>query len=130
LAPLLLPTTLCEPMPTLKDLLSRLSNRSEVEAVFVVGQDGLLIDQVGPEGSDAEAVAAMAPSLLHSARELGAAARHDGLTTAVVEYADGVAIVTDVPPEMILVTFVRSGVPFGALLYELRHNREQIAKLI
>ena len=117
-------------MPTLKDLLARLSSRSEVEAVFVLGRDGLLIDQVGPEGTDAEAVAAMAPNILQSARELGSAARHDGLATAVVEYADGVAIVTDVPPEMIVVTFVKPGVPFGALLYELRQNREQIADLI
>lgn len=117
-------------MPTLKDLLGRLLNRSEVEAVFAVGQDGLLIDQVGSAASAAEVVAAMAPNLMQSARELGSAADHDGLVTAVVEYNDGVAIVTDVPPEMILVTFVKGGVPFGGLLYELRHNREQIAKLV
>jgi predicted regulator of Ras-like GTPase activity (Roadblock/LC7/MglB family) len=117
-------------MPTLKTLLGRLSTRSEVEAVFAVGRDGLLIDQAGPYGSDADAVAAMAPNLLNTARELGSAARHNGLITAVVEYADGVAIVTDVSADMILVTFVKPGVPFGALLYELRHNREQIARLV
>ena len=117
-------------MPTLKDLLARLSSRSEVEAVFVVGQDGLLIDRAGPDGGDAEAVAAMAPNLMHNARELGTAASHDGLRTAVVEYTDGVAIVTDVSTEMLLVTFVKPGMRFGSLLYELRHNRDQIAKLI
>jgi hypothetical protein len=41
-----------------------------------------------------------------------------------------VAVLTDVPPEMIVVTFVRPGVPFSSLLYELRHNRDQIAGLI
>jgi predicted regulator of Ras-like GTPase activity (Roadblock/LC7/MglB family) len=51
-------------MATLKDLVARLSSRSEVEAVFVVGQDGLLIDRLGPEGTDEEAVAAMAPNIL------------------------------------------------------------------
>ena len=117
-------------MPTLRDLLTHLASRSEVEAVFAVGRDGLLIDQAGPEGSDAEAVAAMAPNVLQNARELGSAARHDGLVTAVAEYADGVAIITDVPPEVILVTFVKPGVPFGALLYELRHNRKQMADLV
>jgi len=117
-------------MATIKDLLGRLSNRSEVEAVFIIGKDGLLIDQIGPEGSDAEAVAAMAPNLLQNASELGTAARHDGMSTAVVEYADGVAIVNDISKELILVTFVRPGVPFGALLYELRRNRDQIASLI
>ncbi len=52
------------------------------------------------------------------------------MTTAVVEYADGVAIVNDISKEMILITFVRPGVPFGGLLYELRHNRDQIAQLL
>jgi predicted regulator of Ras-like GTPase activity (Roadblock/LC7/MglB family) len=117
-------------MPTLRDLLARLSSRSEVEAVFVVGQDGLLIDRAGLDGSDADAVAAMAPNMLQSARELGSAANHAGLRTAVVEFEDGVAIVTDVSPEMLLVTFVKPGMPFGALLYELRHNRDQIARLV
>ncbi len=117
-------------MPTLKDLLVKLSNRSEVESVFVVGQDGLLIDRAGPDGSDAEAVAAMAPNMMQNARELGDAANHEGLRTAVVEYSDGIAIVTDVSQDMLLVTFVKPGLSFGALLYELRHNREQIAKLV
>lgn len=117
-------------MPTLKDLLSRLSSRSEVEAVYIVGQDGLLIDHAGPADNDAEAVAAMAPNLLQNGRELGLAAGHDGLRTAVVEYSDGVVIVSDISSEMILVNFVRPGVPFGSLLYELRHNREQIAQML
>ncbi len=117
-------------MPTLKDLLARLSTRSEVEAVYIVGPDGLLIDQAGPADTDAEAVAAMAPNLLRNATEIGSAAGHDQVRTAVAEYADGVAIVSNVSPDMILVTFVRPGVPFGALLYELRHNREQIARLL
>ncbi len=117
-------------MATLKDLLARLSSRSEVEAVFVVGQDGLLIDRTGPEGTDEEAVAAMAPNILQSARELGSAAHHEGLAAAVIEYGDGVAVLTDVPPEMIVVTFVKPGVPFSALLYELRRNRDQIAGLV
>ena len=117
-------------MSALRDLLDKLSDRSEVEAVFIMGQDGLLIDQVGSEEADAEAVAAMAPNLLQNAREMGSAAHRDGLTSAVVEYSRGVAIVTDVPPDMILVTFVAPDVPFGSLLYELRQNRDQIAKLI
>jgi predicted regulator of Ras-like GTPase activity (Roadblock/LC7/MglB family) len=90
----------------------------------------LLIDQVGPNGAVGEAVAAMAPNLLQNARELGTAAQHEGVSTAVVEYGDGVAIVTDVSQDVILVTFVRPGTPFGDLLYELRHNRDQIRDLI
>ena len=49
---------------------------------------------------------------------------------SIIEYADGVAIVADVSQDMILVTLVRPGVQFGDLLYEIRHNRKQIAGLI
>lgn len=117
-------------MPKLRDLLDRLAGRPEVEAVYVVGRDGLLIDEVGPDGAVGEAVAAMAPNLLQNARELGSAAQHESVSSAVVEYGNGAAIVTDVSRDVILVTFVRPGVPFGNLLYELRHNREQIGDLI
>lgn len=117
-------------MPTLRDLLDRLASRSEVEAVYVVGQDGLLIDQVGPDGADGEAVAAMAPTLLQNAREMGSAARHEEVGSAVIEFGDGVAIVTDISADIILVTFVKPDVTFGQLLFELRHNREQIADLV
>lgn len=117
-------------MPTLKDLLDRLARRSEVEAVFVVGQDGLLVDQIGPDGTDGEAVAAMAPTVLQNARELGAAAGHERVRTAIVEYADGVAVITDISADILLVTFVSPDAPFGGLLYELRENREQIARLV
>ena len=54
-------------MPTLRDVLDRLADRSEVESVFVLGRDGLLIDQAGADGADGEAVAAMAPNLLQNA---------------------------------------------------------------
>ena len=116
-------------MPTLRDVLDRLADRSEVESVFVLGRDGLLIDQAGADGADGEAVAAMAPNLLHNANELGSAAHRDEAGSAVIEYSNGVAVVTDISPEVILVAFVRAGVPFGALLYELRQNKDRLAEL-
>ncbi len=117
-------------MPTLRDVLDRLADRSEVESIFVLGRDGLLIDQAGADGADGEAVAAMAPNLLRNANELGSAAHRDEAGSAVIEYSNGVAVLTDISPEVILVAFVRSGVPFGALLYELRQNKDQLAALV
>ena len=102
-------------MPTLRDVLDRLADRSEVESVFLLGRDGLLIDP---------------PNLLHNADELGSAAHRDEAGSAVIEYSNGIAVVTDISPEVILVAFVRAGVPFGALLYELRQNKDRLAELV
>ncbi len=117
-------------MPSLRDMLDALAAREEVSAVLVVGGDGLLIDSAGRERVDAEAAGALAPGLLSQARELGSAAGREDAGSVVVEYKNGVAIVTEVSSDLVMVTFVRAGASFARLLYELRHNRDQIASLV
>jgi predicted regulator of Ras-like GTPase activity (Roadblock/LC7/MglB family) len=117
-------------MPNLRELLDHLAAREEVAAVVLVGRDGLLIDSAGRERVDAEAAGALAPGLLAQARDLGAAAGRQGAASVVIEYANGVGIVTEVSPDLVMVTFVKPGVSFGPLLYELRRNRAQIASLV
>lgn len=117
-------------MPNLREMLEALAAREEVTAVLVVGRDGLLIDSAGRERVDAEAAGALSPGVLTQARELGAAAGREGAWSVVMEYKDGVGIVTEVSPDLAMVTFVKPGASFGRLLYELRHNREQIASLV
>lgn len=117
-------------MATLRDMLDALTAREEVTAVLVVGGDGLLIDSAGRERVDAEAAGAIAPGVLTQARELGAVVGCEGVSSVVVEFRNGVAIVTEVSSDLVMVTFVKPGAPFGRLLYELRHNREQIAALV
>lgn len=117
-------------MASLRDMLDALAAREEVTAVLVVGGDGLLIASAGRERVDAEAAGAIAPGVLTQVQELGAAAGREGASSVVVEYRNGVAIVTEISTDLVMVTFVKPSAPFGRLLYELRHNREQIAALV
>lgn len=117
-------------MANLRDMLDALAARDEVTAVLVVGRDGLLIASAGRERVDAEAAGAIAPGVLMQVRELGAAAGREDASSVVVEYRNGVAIVTEVSSELVMVTFVKPQASFARLLYELRHNREQIAALV
>lgn len=117
-------------MPTIRDLVGAIRDRAGVDATVVLGRDGLLIDsQVNPS-IDAEQVAAHIPSIVVAADELGMSAVHGGLTTAVLEFPRGFAILSVLSADAILLVLVQPSANVGQLLYELRRNRENIAALV
>lgn len=117
-------------MPTIRDLVAALRQREGVDAAVVLGRDGLLIDSQTDAAVDAESVAALVPSIVSAADEFGG---HDGrgpLTTAILEYTAGVALVSVLSNDAILLVLARPTADLGRLLYELRRNRENIATLV
>jgi uncharacterized protein len=117
-------------MASIRDLVGAIRQREGVEAAVVLGRDGLLIDSQSVPGLDAEDIAARIPAIIGPADELGAAAARGPLTTAVLEHRDGLAIVTVLSDDAILLVLVRPQANVGQLLFELRRNRENIASLV
>jgi predicted regulator of Ras-like GTPase activity (Roadblock/LC7/MglB family) len=117
-------------LTTIRDLVESIRQRAGVDAAIVVGRDGLLIDGRGGEGVDTEAIAAHAPALIASAESLGDASRRGALTAAVLEYPGGLAIVSVLSTEAILLVLARQEADLGGLLFELRRNRERMAALV
>jgi len=117
-------------MPTIRDLVGAIRQREGVEAAVVLGRDGLLIDSQAVGDLDAENVAAHVPSIINAADEFGAAAARGGLTTAVLEYPDGLAVVSTLTSEAVLLVLVSPSANVGQLLFELRRNRANIASLV
>ena len=117
-------------MPSIRDLVAAIRQREGVDAAIVLGRDGLLIDsQLGP-GLDAEDVAARIPGIIGPADEFGVAIGRGELLTAVLEHRTGLAIVSVLSAEAILLVLVTPRANIGQLLYELRRNREHIAALV
>lgn len=117
-------------MPSIRDLVAAIRQREGVEAVIVLGHDGLLIDsQIGPS-VDAEAVAARISGIIGPADEFGAAANRGQLVTAVLEHRNGLAIVSVLSPDVILLALLTPRANVGQLLFELRRNREHISALV
>lgn len=117
-------------MPSIRDLVAAIRQREGVDAVIVLGHDGLLIDsQLGP-GLEAEDVAARIPGIIGPADEFGAAVGRGKLVTAVLEHRNGLAIVSVLSPEVILLVLLTPRANVGQLLFELRRNREQISALV
>jgi predicted regulator of Ras-like GTPase activity (Roadblock/LC7/MglB family) len=117
-------------MPTIRDLVGAIRERNGVEAAIVLGRDGLLIDSQVSASLDAEQVAAHIPPIIIAADEFGVTALSSGLTTAVLEYPRGFAILSVLSPDVILLVLVQPSANIGQLLYELRRNRENIASLV
>lgn len=117
-------------MPSIRDLVAAIRQREGVDAAIVLGHDGLLIDSQLNPGLDAEDVAARIPGIIGPADEFGAAIGRGELLTAVLEHRDGLAIVSVLSPEAILLVLLTPRANIGQLLYELRRNREHIAALV
>ena len=117
-------------MPSIRDLVGAIRQREGVEAAVVLGRDGLLIDSQGVPGLDPEDLAARIPSIIGPADDLGNAVGRGDLVTAVLEHRDGLAIISVLTADAVLVVLVRPDANVGQLLFELRRNREHIAALI
>ena len=116
-------------MPTIRDVVQLLGGREGVQAVIVLGRDGLTID-ANTNGLDADGLAALVPSVIASCTRLGVAAGRGEFGTGVVEFGDGLAVLAAITQETLLAVFVDRGVNIGPLLYELQRHRGAIAGLL
>jgi uncharacterized protein len=117
-------------MASIRDLVAALRQREGVDAAIVLGRDGLLIDSQAIPGLNPEDLAARIPSIIGPADELGTAATRGEVVTVILEHQKGIAIVSVLSTEAILLVLVQGSANIGQLLYELRRNREHIAALV
>ena len=117
-------------MASIRDLVAALRQREGVDAAIVLGRDGLLIDSQAIPGLNAEDLAARIPAIIGPADDLGNAAGRGEAITVILEHRQGIAIISVLSIEAILLVLVQPTANIGQLLYELRRNREQIAALV
>ncbi|MBX9928501.1 MAG: roadblock/LC7 domain-containing protein [Gemmatimonadaceae bacterium] len=117
-------------MPGIRDLVLAIRQRDGVDAAVVLGRDGLLIDSDVAANVDAEQVAAHVPSVLHAVEEMSHAAQRGAVRTQVVECERGLAVITVLSADALLLVLVQPTANLGQLLYELRRHRASIAALV
>ncbi len=117
-------------MPTIRDVVQVLGNRDGVEAVIVLGRDGLAIDSRTTNGVDSESVAALVPSVVESCNRLGDAGGRGEFGFGVVEFDNGLAVIAELTADTLLTILVRPDINIGQLLFELQRHRSAIAHLL
>jgi predicted regulator of Ras-like GTPase activity (Roadblock/LC7/MglB family) len=117
-------------MATIRDVVEALGRSNGVDAVVVVGRDGLPIDSRVGNGVDADSVAALLPSAIKQMAQLGDAGGRGDFNTAVLEFGRGLAIVAVLNAEALLIVLVQPATNVGTLLFDLRRHRTAIAGLL
>ncbi len=105
-------------------------NRPGVDAVIVMGRDGLPIDSRAQDGIDSDNVAALVPSVIESCNRLGAVGARGDFGFGVVEYDKGLAVLSELTDDSLLAILVQRDTNIGRLLFELRRHRAAIADLL
>jgi predicted regulator of Ras-like GTPase activity (Roadblock/LC7/MglB family) len=116
-------------MPTIRDLTVAIRQRAGIEAVVVLGRDGLLIDSQGTLNLDAEGLAARVPGIVAAADEIGTTSGRGTMRIAVIEQEEGYAVVSSVGDDALLCVLTTRAADLGSLLYDVRRHRESIARL-
>jgi uncharacterized protein len=117
-------------MSTIRDVVRAFGERDGVDAVLLLGRDGLPIDSVCPNGVDADSLAALVPSVVSACNQLAEAGQRGRFSASVVECANGYIIVSSLAEDAFLAILVRAGTNVGSLLYELRRYESAIASLL
>lgn len=117
-------------LPTIRELVATLAQRDGVEAVLLLGRDGVVIDGHCLPGLDLDQLAAHVPPLASAADELSATSIRGGLVTAVLEYERGYAVVTTLSQDAMLLVVVHPHANLGALIADLRRHRTNIASIV
>ncbi len=117
-------------MPTIRDVVQALARREGVDAVVVLGNDGLPIDSHVADTQDPEVLAAHLPAVLQACDELGQHGGRGALATGVLEFETGFAVVANLSREAKLLVLLRPRANLGPLLYDLSRHRAQIAGLL
>src|SRR5256886_5551983 len=105
-------------MATIREVVEALSRRTGVDAVVVVGRDGLPIDSRTANGVDAESVAALLPSVINGMAQLGQAGGRGGLGAGVVRVGARPAPGPGLPAQPRLGGLVQPVTQSGAPLFE------------
>src|SRR2546430_6086669 len=106
-------------MATIREVVEALSRRSGVDAVVVVGRDGLPIDSRTANGVDAESVAALLPSVINGMAQLGQAGGRGDFGAGVLEVGARLAPGSVLHPHALLVGLVQPAPNLGPLPHRL-----------
>ena len=117
-------------MTVLAEVIRGLSGRDGVDAAVLLSADGLAIEHASARPVEAETVAALAATLAQHAGRLGVGAHRGALASAVLEFADGLLVLSRVGAGDWLALLVRADADVGSLLYDLRHHRAALGALL
>jgi len=114
---------------SLRQIVDRWSARDAIRGAAIVSEDGLVIHDVLDTG-DADAVAALAVTVVRDARQLTEAAVAGELRTVVLDADRSPAILAPLDARHTLVVLAAPNRDLGPLLFEIRRERPALSRAV
>jgi len=115
---------------SLPEVLDGWSSRPVIRAAAVVNEDGLLVHDLLDPRTDAEAIAALAVTIVRHSRQLGEAHGDPDLHTVVLDRPGGPTILSPIDERHTLVVLAAADRDIGPLLFDIRRSRDSLGRSI
>jgi len=117
-------------MATVNEILNDLSNLEGVKAAVVAGRDGFCVESVITKGMDIDALGAIFSTSMSPSELMGNELKMGELTQNMIEFKHGNIILTAIGPNAILGVVTNSKANLGALRYNIKKIRGNLAKAL
>ena len=111
-------------------ILTALVQVDGIDAAVCVGRDGFVIDAVAGAGADVDAIGAMVSTGLGSAESVGRELGVGALTQAMMEYANGVIVMTAIGQDAILAVVAASNSSLGNVRLQVRKRKTELEQVL
>lgn len=101
-----------------------------VRSALLASREGLVIQMRGETDVDGETLAAIVPALISGSVEAAEGIGGGGFRQCVVEFDQGLLVLSAVDQENFLAVAVRGGANVGRLLYNLERERGRLKELV
>ncbi len=117
-------------MTKVKSILDSLSAVDGIDSVVCVGRDGFIIDATAAAGADVDAIGAMVSTGLGSAESVGKELGVGALTQAMMEYKDGVIVMTAIGVDAILAVVASESSSLGNVRIQVKKRKRELEAIL
>jgi len=114
----------------IEEILKELVAVPGIEAAVCVGRDGFVIEAAAAAGADVDAIGAMVATGLGSAESVGRELNVGALDQAMMEYAQGVIVMTAVGDDAILSVVASTTASLGNVRLQVRKRKKELAEAL
>lgn len=111
-------------------ILAALVDIQGIDAAVCVGRDGFVIDAVAGSGADVDAIGAMVSTGLGSAESVGKELNVGALSQAMMEYADGVIVMTAIGQDAILAVVAANNASLGNVRLQVKKRKRELEQVL
>lgn len=112
------------------EILAALVDVTGIDAAVCVGRDGFVIDAVAGSGADVDAIGAMVSTGLGAAESVGKELSLGDLSLAMMEYDDGVIIMTAIGEDAILAIVAANCASLGNIRFQIKKRKRELEQVL